>query len=260
MLIGHAIKKSFNGKEVLRGVDIEVRPGRISVLIGPSGSGKTTLVKALAHLDYPTGGEIIYDDHEYSFPLSPDVKVIPPWPELTVVFQQHFLWPHLTLRQNIKLPLLSLDKPENKIEYLIRLFKMEHCIDRYPNQVSTGERQRAALARAFALEPKYILLDEITSALDVEQTGAVIRHLLILRHSGIGLLVVTHLLDFARQLVSRYEGDMVYFLDEGKIAGSGGRGFFENPDTSRAKQFLSSMDFWAENNHPQSKGEGDLST
>ena len=245
MLQGSNIKKVFDGKEVLHGVDIEVHPGKISVLIGPSGGGKTTLVRALALLDLPTEGEVIFDGRRYVFPLPRGQSVEPPWPELTVVFQQHFLWPHLTLRDNILLPLSERPGTPHSVDELIKTFSMSGFIDRYPNQVSLGERQRAALARAFALQPKYILLDEITSALDVEQTGAVVRHLLALRDRRIGLLVVTHLLEFARQLLARNEGDQIYFLDDGRILGAGGLEFFQTPGSARAKQFLSSVDYWS---------------
>ncbi len=257
MLRGSNIRKSFDGKAVLHGVDIEVRPGRLSVLIGPSGSGKTTLIRALALLDLPSEGEVAFDGHTYQFPLQSGQKVDPPWPDLTVVFQQHFLWPHLTLRKNILLPLSQRSETHSSVDELIEIFNMGEFIDRYPNEVSIGQRQRTALARAFALGPKYILLDEITSALDVEQTGVVMRHLLTLRDRGIGMLVVTHLLAFARELVARNEGDQVYFLDDGRILGSGGLEFFDSPRNTRAEQFLSSMDYWSANEHdpPQKKGD-----
>lgn len=245
MLSGIDIRKSFDGKEVLKGVDIEVKPGRISVLIGPSGSGKTTLIRSLALLDLPSKGQVVFDGHSYKFPLEGSETIKPPWPDLTVVFQQHFLWPHLTLRSNILLPLSERLETQHTVDELIEIFSMDEFIDRYPNEVSLGQRQRAALARAFALEPKYILMDEITSALDVEQTGTVIRHLLTLRERGIGMLVVTHLLAFAKELVARDEGDQIYFLDEGRILGAGGSEFFNNPGNSRAEQFLSSMNYWS---------------
>ena len=178
MLSGNNIRKSFDGTEVLQGVDIEVWPGRISVLIGPSGSGKTTLIRTLGLIDPPSEGQVIIDGHTYQFPLQKGQTIEPPWPDLTVVFQQHFLWPHLTLRRNILLPLSQRSETRRSVDELIEIFGMDEFIDRYPNEVSIGQRQRTALARAFALEPKYILLDEITSALDVEQTGVVIHHLL----------------------------------------------------------------------------------
>jgi ABC-type polar amino acid transport system ATPase subunit len=244
MLTGRNISKLIGRKQVLSGVHIQVLPGKISVLIGPSGSGKTTLIRALALLDYPSQGLVSFDGHEYRFPLERGERIQPPWPGLTVVFQQHFLWPHLTLRENIQLPLQERSESRHTVEELISIFKMSEFIDRYPNQASLGQRQRVALVRAFALEPRCILLDEITSALDVEQTGAVVRHLLSLRQRGIGMLVVTHLLEFARELVARNEGDRVYFLDEGNIMGAGGAEFFDNPSTPRAREFLSSMDYW----------------
>lgn len=257
MLIGYKIDKSFDTTNILRGVDIEIKPGCISVLIGPSGSGKTTLIRALSLIDPPTKGKIILDENKYEFPLTPKQRIIKPWPNLTVVFQQHFLWPHLTLRNNIMLPLSKRSGSEYTVEELIKTFSMDAFIDRYPNEVSIGQRQRVALARAFALQPKYILLDEITSALDVEQTGTVVRHLLALRDKGIGLLVVTHLLAFARELVFRDEGDKVYFLNEGRILGSGGIDFFKSPGNTRAKRFLSSMDYWSKNESTSTIEKGD---
>jgi ABC-type polar amino acid transport system ATPase subunit len=256
MLIGRGIRKCFNGREVLHGVDIEVSSGRISVLVGPSGSGKTTLVRALALLDCPTEGRVAFQGHDYSFPLRGRARIRPPWPELTVVFQQHFLWPHLTLRQNIELPLRERPASRHTVDDLIELFRMRDFVDRYPNAASIGERQRAALARAFALEPKCILLDEITSSLDVEQTGSVIRHLLALRQRGVGMLVVTHLLEFARRLLSRDEGDRIFFLDEGRIAAAAGVEFFDSPATERAREFLHSMDYWGASSICDTKHKG----
>jgi ABC-type polar amino acid transport system ATPase subunit len=244
VLSGKGITKTFGANEVLHGADIDVEPGRVSVLMGPSGCGKTTLIRALALLDLPTSGEVTFDGRVYRFPLQRGQSIVCPWPEITVVFQQHFLWPHLTLRENILLPLSERPESLRSVDELIDLFNMEAFIDRYPNQASLGERQRTALARAFALQPKYILLDEITSALDVEQTGAVVRHLLTLRGRGIGVMVVTHLIEFARQLVARNEGDRAYFLDAGRVMGAGGADFFENPGNPRVARFLASMDYW----------------
>jgi ABC-type polar amino acid transport system ATPase subunit len=107
-------------------------------------------------------------------------------------------------------------------------------IDRYPNETSLGERQRAAIARAVILQPSYILLDEITSALDVEQVNAILRLLKALRENGIGILLVTHLLEFARQTADR-----VVFLEEGKVLESGGREVLASPISERIRQFLS---------------------
>jgi ABC-type polar amino acid transport system ATPase subunit len=162
---------------------------------------------------------------------------------VTVVFQQHFLWPHLTLRDNIGLPVKGRPGAARVVKEMLQLFQMETFADRFPNQVSLGQRQRAALARAFALEPRYILLDEITSALDVEQTATVMRYLLLLRSRGVGILIVTHLLGFAKQLMARAEGDMAYFLEAGQVRGAGGADFFTTPTNERMRAFIASSDY-----------------
>lgn len=237
MLIGEGIKKTFAGEEVLHGVNLAVEPGNITVLIGPNGGGKSTLLKALSLLEPPDEGTIrIDEEHEYRFPLGPDRKILPPWPRVTAVFQQLFLWPHLTLRQNITLPARKrrkLDRGE-ALAKLIKLFDMSHFIDRYPNQTSLGQRQRAALARALILNPSYLILDEITSALDVEQIRTILTHLRALRDEGVGILVVTHLPGFARRVADR-----VVFLDEGRVIEEGGPELIDAPRNERVRRFLS---------------------
>jgi len=232
MLIGQKITKEYQGQEILKGVDIKVESGKITSLIGPSGSGKTTLIRALSMLDLPVSGEIILNKEKYKFPLQGN-SIIKPWPKVSVVFQQLFLWPHLTLRENI---LLSLDDLKNSrdISELIDILQMGEFIDRYPNQVSLGQRQRAALARALALNPEYLLLDEITSALDVEQINIILNYLLVLRNKGMGILIVTHLLNFAQKA-----SDNIVFLDSGKVIETGGSEILEKPQHERTKKFLS---------------------
>jgi ABC-type polar amino acid transport system ATPase subunit len=248
MLRGTAITKTFGSLTALAGIDIDVQPGRVSILIGPSGAGKTTLIRALSLLDVPTTGSIHVDDIRYEFPLGRGRRIKEPWPYLTVVFQQQFLWPHLTLRENIALPLSKRRTADSAavIAELVDLFGMASFVDRYPNQVSLGERQRAALARALALNPRYILLDEITSALDVEQTANLTRYLINLRDRGIGILVVTHFLAFARRLVERGEGDTVYFMEAGRVVEKGGADFFTGTRNVRVQSFLSALEFQGE--------------
>jgi ABC-type polar amino acid transport system ATPase subunit len=236
MLIGQNIKKSFGGNEVLRGVDITVKPGKITVLIGPSGGGKTTLLRSLALLDAPDSGTISIDDTSYKFPLHQGQRITPPWPRLTVVFQQLFLWPHLTLRQNIELPLRKRKMIEGNehLEKLIEAFDMSHFINRYPNEASLGQRQRVALARALVLEPAYVLLDEITSSLDVEQVSVILSHLQALRDRGIGVLLITHLIGFARRAA-----DQVVFLDDGEVVEDGRPELLDSASHERVQRFLS---------------------
>lgn len=232
MLIGKKIIKKYHGVEILKGVDITVEPGKITSLIGPSGSGKTTLLRVLSMLDLPESGSITLDSEKYEFPLKAS-NIIPPWPRVSVVFQQLFLWPHLTLKENILLPLKGVVDKKHFTE-LVQILQMEEFIDRYPNQVSLGQRQRAALARALILNPEYLLLDEITSALDIEQVNVVLSHLQTLRDKGVGILIVTHLLNFAQRA-----SDNIVFLDGGKVIETGGKEILEKPKHERIQKFLS---------------------
>jgi len=236
MLIGENISKSFGSKTILEDISLTVRPGEITALIGPSGTGKTTLLRALSLLDPPQTGTIAVDDTTYSFPDNENSNIAPPWPRLTVVFQQLFLWPHLTIRENIVLPLSgrTADYVEEKLNSLVTTFEMQDFLDNYPNQASLGQRQRAALARAIALEPAYLLLDEVTSALDVEQVSVVLDLLQKLRDEGTAVFLVTHLIGFARKAANQ-----VLFMDHGGIAEAGGPEILASPRTERLARFLS---------------------
>lgn len=237
MLTGSSITKKFGSNQVLHGIDISVSPGQITAIIGPSGAGKSTLLRALSLLDPPDCGSVSVDDLKYSFPKKKNGDgPMPPWPTLTVVFQQLFLWPHLTLEQNIRLPLKNLDhgKTNGEVDDLINHFELRDLIKRYPNEASLGQRQRVALVRALALKPKYLLLDEITSALDVEHVSKILDHLQVLRTNGTGILLVTHLIGFARK-----SADQVIFIETGKILEAGGPELLTSPTNSRLAKFLS---------------------
>lgn len=238
MLAARNIKKSFGDNHILRGIDLDIAPGSISCVIGPSGTGKTTLLRALTLLDLPDFGTIDVDDIGYSFPLAPKDKITPPWPRVTAVFQSLFLWPHLTLRENIMLPARNHNpNAEKDIEGLIKFFEMEHFIENYPNEASVGQRQRVALARALILNPHYILLDEITSALDIEQTAKILTKLSHLKERGIGIFLITHHIGFARQAA-----DQVIFMSDGVIAEHGPASILTRPATDRLKRFLSMVE------------------
>lgn len=254
MLQGTQLNKSIAGQKIIENVDVALAPGQISVLIGPSGSGKTTLLKLLAMLEKPDSGTVTVDDQVFTFPTESNIK--PPWPKVTVVFQQLFLWPHLTLLQNIQLPLRlqrgehkgadrrgtdgapsdrnELANEQRRLEDLIELFEMEKFVNRYPNQASLGQRQRAALVRALVLQPEYLLLDEITSSLDVEQIAIILSYLKRLSKKGIGILLITHLLNFAKEAA-----DNIIFMDAGQIIEMGGREMLEAPKQERIRKFLS---------------------
>ena len=244
MLSATNIRKTYPGAaEVLQGVDLTLEPGKITCLIGPSGSGKTTLLKCLAMIDPATAGTITLDTQTYTFPLPRGQKepLPTPWPALTVVFQSLFLWPHLTLRENILLPARLVNQAaEQDIEGLIKVFEMEAFIDRFPNEASGGQKQRVALARALILNPKYILLDEITSALDVEQTARILTKLAHLKERGIGIFLITHHLAFARKAA-----DQVVFMDEGMIVEAGSPAILDAPASPRLRDFLSMVELAA---------------
>lgn len=238
MLKATAITKTYDGtRQILNGVDLTLAPGKITCLIGPSGSGKTTLLKCLSMIDAPSSGEVVLEDQPYKFPLPDGIEEVKPrpWPQLTVVFQSLFLWPHLTLRENILLPARNVNPLADKdIEGLINVFEMADFIDRYPNEASGGQKQRVALARALILNPKYMLLDEITSALDVEQTARILTKLSHLKERGIGVLLITHHISFARKAA-----DQVIFMDEGRVIEQGSAAILSAPTSQRLKDFLS---------------------
>ena len=225
----------YGGPPLLRDVSLNVAPEGITVLIGPSGCGKTSLLRCLALLEKPQSGTIQVDEQTFAYPWNEAAPFTPPWPQLTAVFQQLFLWPHLTLRENILMPARQRGAiPDGEIDVLIEAFAMRGFIDRYPNEASLGQRQRVALARALILRPRYLLLDEITSALDVEQIARILEYLKALRGQGIGLFIITHLLGFAQQAA-----DHILFMADGAIVERGGPEILFSPRTERLSRFLS---------------------
>jgi len=229
MLSAKNITKYREGDVVLESVDIDIEPGTITALIGPSGAGKTTLLNILSFSLFPDTGTIAVNDKSFSFPYS-DGSIPQPSSLVTMVFQQLFLWPHLTLRENIT---ISGRVSDAELSELINAFGMKNFIDRYPNQTSLGQRQRAALARAIALKPRYLLLDEITSALDIEQVEVVAKYLKKLKTGGTGIVAVTHLINFASRI-----SDQVIFMDKGKVIERGTKELVSKPKNERTKEFL----------------------
>ncbi len=241
MLQATDITKSYINKKkrniVLKDVTVGVKPGEITALIGPSGSGKSTCLRALSLLEPPDVGAITVDDQIFRYPLENGKRDIRfPWPHLTIVFQQLFLWPHLTIRKNIMLPQQNLNGSQGNdhVEELIDYFELREFVDRFPNEASLGQRQRAAIVRALAMNPKYLLLDEVTSALDVEHVGKLLQRLKLLKDQGTAIMLVTHLIGFARQ-----SADEVVFMEDGQITESGGPQLLTSPKSKRVADFLS---------------------
>ena len=236
MIQGHAITKAYGDEQVLKGVDASVARGEIVALVGPNGSGKSTLLRTLSMLDPPTSGQVEIDDVIYTFPRVNDNHFAAPWPRVTMVFQQLFLWPHLTIRENIALPLecgRERDTDE-RVRTAIKSFDLQAFADRHPNEVSLGQRQRATIARSFALKPAYLFLDEITSALDVEQVNLVMDKLREQRQLGTGIILVTHFLGLARNAADR-----VLFMSDGRIIERGGPEIIDKPQSPECRRFLS---------------------
>lgn len=237
MLRARNLRKSFGALTVLDDVSLDLAPGTITTLIGPSGSGKSTLLRALALLELPEAGSVSINGNEYVFPMGNGATVSPhPWPLLTVVFQQLFLWPHLTLRQNIELPLRGRGRKAARAtaSEMLATLELEEFVDRYPNEASLGQRQLCAIGRALALRPRYLLLDEITSSLDVEYVARVLGVIRRVRDEGVAILIITHYIGFARR-----SADQVLFLDSAVIAERGTPSILDHPSSQRLSEFLS---------------------
>ncbi|MBI4066144.1 ATP-binding cassette domain-containing protein [Candidatus Gottesmanbacteria bacterium] len=203
----------------------EISIDKFVFVMGPSGSGKSTLLRLLSFVEPPDSGVVQLGIEGRKFS---SFNKDHPWPQVTCVFQRQFLWPHLTLRQNIALPLrmMAVADMDDRLREVNELFDMSAFIDRFPNEVSGGQAQRAALARALVLRPRLILIDEAHGGLDLEQQEILNRHLVELRATGVGLIVVTHSLEFAR----RY-ADQIIVIEHGTITDKGSQGVFDDPNS-----------------------------
>jgi polar amino acid transport system ATP-binding protein len=233
------LKKHYQDRQVLNGVDLEVFPGQIVALIGSSGSGKSTLLRCVNQIEELTDGQIFLDGQEVSAPgVNQDLVRA----EIGLVFQSFNLFAHLSILENITLALrhvkkLSAEKAnEIALAWLSRIGLGDRGAS-YPDKISGGQQQRAAIVRAVAMEPKVLLLDEVTSALDPELVGEVLDLIRDLKKSGTTILMATHELSFAKEVA-----DWVIFLEKGEIYEQGEAAeFFGNPQLPRAKEFLSRM-------------------
>jgi len=207
MLQGKNIYKGINGTAILKDINIKVEPSKITCLIGPSGSGKSTTLSCLSLLTNPTKGIVNVDGQEFNFDNGKNGHKNFPYPKVTVVFQGLFLFPHLTNETNILLPLKEQNKTSLDFDSLIDRLNIREVLKKFPNECSGGEKQRVALARQILLEPKYLLLDEVTSALDLETVNTVANILTELKNKGTGILLVTHMINLAKTI-----SDDFYFL------------------------------------------------
>jgi ABC-type polar amino acid transport system ATPase subunit len=230
------LHKHFGKLEVLRGVSLSVEAGEVLVIIGASGSGKTTLLRCINHLEVPDSGEVWVDGIRLT-DRAADIRAVRV--ECGMVFQQFNLYPHLSVVDNVTLgPRVVRKVPRREAEALahelLAKVGLSDKVGSYPNQLSGGQQQRAAIARALAMQPKVMLFDEVTSALDPELVGEVLNVMRQLATEGMTMLVVTHEMEFAREV-----GDRIVVMDQGLIIEQGPPGtIFTNPSEPRTRQFL----------------------
>ena len=234
-----SIHKYFGHLHVLDDVSLDVAKGEVVVIIGPSGSGKSTLLRCLNYLEPVQKGEIWIDgirlDHHKT-----NIRAVRA--EVGIVFQSFNLFPHLTALRNVMLaPVVVRRRPEAQVrqEAVAMLAKvgLQEKVDAYPSQLSGGQQQRVAIARALAMQPKLMLFDEVTSALDPELVREVLDVMKQLARDGMTMIVVTHEMGFAREVADR-----VIFMDEGRILEQNPpAAFFASPRHERTRDFLAKV-------------------
>lgn len=239
MIVTKNLKKSFNGNQVLKGIDEHIEKGEKVVIIGPSGSGKSTFLRCLNLLEEPTEGEIWFEGNNIT-DKKKDINKLRQ--KMGMVFQQFNLFPHMTVKENItlapvQLGIMSKEEADEKAMQLLARVGLPEKADQYPKQLSGGQKQRIAIARALAMNPDVMLFDEPTSALDPEMVGEVLELMKELADEGMTMVVVTHEMGFAKEVATR-----VLFIDEGIVKEQNNpKDFFENPQDPRLKDFLSKV-------------------
>ena len=230
------VRKRFGDNVVLDGIDLAVDAGETLVVIGPSGSGKSTLLRCINLLEPIDGGRILLEGEEIT---RKGAKVATIRQRIGIVFQQFNLFPHLKAIDNVTLAArrvrkVSRSEAEARALELLKRVGLEEKAREYPHQLSGGQQQRVAIARALMMEPHVMLFDEVTSALDPELVGEVLVVMRDLAQSGMTMVVVTHEMQFAREV-----GDRVLFMDEGRIVEQGvPADVLDGPREERTRRFL----------------------
>ncbi len=234
------LHKSFGDNHVLRGIDLSVPAGSVTVLVGPSGSGKTTVLRSLNALEVPDQGSVRIGDVGVDFGSKPDRRALKQLrAQSGMVFQSHNLFPHLSVLKNVtEGPLVVQKRPAAEVRAealkLLERVGLAEKADQYPYQLSGGQQQRVGIARALAIKPRLMLFDEPTSALDPELVGEVLSVMKDLAAEGWTMVVVTHEMRFARQVA-----DQVLFMDGGVVVEHGTPAqVLDNPEHERTRRFL----------------------
>ncbi len=225
--------------KVLFDINFTFEDAKTYAIIGSSGGGKSTFIRCLNLLEEPTSGSIYYNDIKINDPKTDLTKIRE---KVGMVFQNFNLFEHMIALDNVTYALKKVKKmkqveAEEKGKALLEKVGLGHRINAYPHQMSGGEKQRCAIARALAMEPEVLLFDEPTSALDPEMTSEVLKVLQDLNHTGMTMIVVTHEMNFAKQVA-----DYVIYMDQGNIVEcTDAKEFFAQPKSERAREFLSNM-------------------
>lgn len=235
-----ALRKSYGSNEVLKGIDLAVQPGEVVAIIGKSGSGKSTLLRCINGLERFQSGTLVVDGKPL---LQDDPAAMRELRQhVGMIFQSFNLFPHLSVGRNVMLAPTLVKKTTGdaaavQARRLLERVGLAEKFDAMPDQLSGGQQQRVAIARALAMEPAVLLCDEITSALDPELVGEVLKVVETLANEGMTLLMVTHEMSFARKVADR-----VIFMHQGRVHEMGSpQDLFGNPQTPELKQFLSSL-------------------
>jgi polar amino acid transport system ATP-binding protein len=234
------LRKSFGSNEVLKGIDLQVAPGEVIAIIGKSGSGKSTLLRCINGLEVFQSGNLSVQGQPLLHNKPEAMRELRQ--KVGMIFQSFNLFPHLSVGKNIMLA-PSLGKKRDAVageamaRKLLERVGLAEKYDAMPDQLSGGQQQRVAIARALAMEPAVLLCDEITSALDPELVGEVLKVVESLAQEGMTLLMVTHEMSFARKVSNR-----VIFMHQGRVHEMGPPAqLFGSPQTPELKQFLSSL-------------------
>lgn len=244
LLSASGVQKSFSGKEILKDITITVQKGEVVCILGPSGSGKSTFLRCINWLEQPDAGEIRLAGERVGFRPGGHIKMSDSElakmrTRMGMVFQHFGLWPHLSVIDNIiEAPVHVQGRPAKEAraeaEVILQKVGLLEKKSAFPAQLSGGQKQRVGIARALAMRPELLLFDEPTSALDPELVGEVFAVMKSLAQDGYTMVIVTHEMQFARDVADR-----IIFLDQGRvIEESDPESFFSAPKTDRARQFI----------------------
>jgi polar amino acid transport system ATP-binding protein len=236
MIALNEVKKSFGAINVLKGVTFSVEKGEVATLIGASGSGKSTALRCIDRLETIDSGRIDVAGHRVD---DPKLELRKLRLDVGIVFQSYNLFPHLTIGENVILAPRSVknvakSNARDTARAVLERVGLGDKFDNYPEQLSGGQQQRAAIARSLAMEPKVMLFDEVTSALDPKLTGEVLRVIEQLADSGMTMIMVTHEMGFARKVANK-----VIFMHQGLVHEEGDPSILTSPNSTELQEFLS---------------------